>query len=128
MRLKWYFRNEATEEFSETPSFRGKSSWKPQQGNAILELLLSQIERELFEIPKNRLGYSNFSKEEWECMRSLANSIVIKKAYKGSCVVGWDREDCIAEAEKQLSDKNVYRDVNFKIKILQDLDETSNDL
>ena len=28
MRLKWYFRNEATEDFSETPSFRCKSSWK----------------------------------------------------------------------------------------------------
>ena len=86
MRPKWYFRNEATEDFSETPSFRSKSSWKPPQGNASLELFLSQIERELFEIPKKRLGYSNFSKEEWECMRSLANdrSIVIKKADKGS--------------------------------------------
>ena len=28
MRHKWYFRNEATEDFSETPSFRCKSSWK----------------------------------------------------------------------------------------------------
>ena len=102
MHHKWYFRNEATEDFSETPSFRCKSSWKPPQGNASLELFLSQIERELFEIPKKRLGYSNFSKEEWECMRSLANdrSIVIKKADQGSCVVVWDREDYIAEAEK----------------------------
>ena len=47
---------------------------------------------------------------------------------KGSCVVVWDREDYIAEAEKQLSDKNVYRDVNFKRKILQDFAETSNDI
>ena len=66
MRLKWYFRNKATEDFSETPSFICKSSWKPPQGNASLELFLSQTERELFEIPKKRLGYSNFSKEEWE--------------------------------------------------------------
>ena len=51
MLLKWYFRNEATEDFSETPSFRCKSSWKPRQGNASLELFLSQIERELFGIP-----------------------------------------------------------------------------
>ena len=81
MRLKWYFRNEAAEDFSETPSFRSKSSWKHPQENTSLELFLSQIERELFEIPKKRLGYSNFSKEEWECVRSLANdrSILIKK-------------------------------------------------
>ena len=56
MRLKWYFQNKATEDLSETLSFRCKSSWKPPQGNASLELLLSQIERKLFEIPKKRLG------------------------------------------------------------------------
>ena len=51
-------------------------------------------------------------------MRSLANnrSIVIKKADKGSCVVVWDCEDYIAEAEKQLSDKNVYRMLSLKVK------------
>ena len=54
--------------------------------------------------------------------------VVIKKACKGSCVVAWDREDYIAEAEKQLSDKSLHRDVNFKSKILQDLAETSNDI
>ena len=63
-------------------------------------------------------------------MWSLANdrSIVIKKVDKGSCVVVWDCEDYIAEAENQLSDKTVYRNVNFKSKILQDLAETSNDI
>ena len=44
-------------------------------------------------------------------MRALANdrSIVIKKADKGSCVVVWNRNDYIAEAEKQLSDVNIYK-------------------
>ena len=32
-------------------------------------------------------------------------------------MVVWDRSDYIAEAEKQLSDQNVYRDVDFKDKI-----------
>ena len=54
--------------------------------------------------------------------------VVIKKACKGSCVVACYREDYIAEAEKQLSDKSLHRDVNFKSKILQDLAETSNDI
>ena len=56
----------------------------------------------------------------------LANdrSIVTKKTDKASCVVVWNREDYIAEAGKQLSDKNVYRDVNFKSKILEDLAKT----
>ena len=61
-------------------------------------------------------------------MRSLADdrSIVIKKADKGSSVVVWDRYDYIAEAEKQLKDQNVYKDVDFTEKILQDLEESSN--
>ena len=73
-------------------------------------------------------GYSNFSKEEWQCMRLLANdrSIVIKKADKGSCVVVWDREDYIAQASKQLNDESVYKSVKFKDKIPQYLVEKSN--
>ena len=54
-------------------------------------------------------------------MTALANdrSIVIKKADKGSCVVVWDRNDYMGEAEKQLSDENIYKDINFKDNILQ---------
>ena len=54
-------------------------------------------------------------------MTALANdrSIVIKKADKGSCVVVWDRNAYIGEAEKQLSDENIYKDINFKDNILQ---------
>ena len=53
-------------------------------------------------------------------------SIIIKKADKGSCVVVWDRNDYIVEAEKQLGDKNIYQDVNFSDRILRDLVDKSN--
>ena len=48
-------------------------------------------------------------------VRSLANdrNIVIKKADKDSCVVIWDCLDYIMEAEKQLSDKTVNKDVTI---------------
>ena len=36
-------------------------------------------------------------------------------------MVVWDHKDYIAEAEKQLGDKNVYKDIDFKEKILQKL-------
>ena len=63
-------------------------------------------------------------------MSSVVNdkSIVIKKAKKRSSVVVWDREDYIAEAERQLGDATVYKDVVFQEKMLQDLAETSNKL
>ena len=54
-------------------------------------------------LPGTPLDY-NLSKEEWLAMRSLAEdcNIIIKSVNKGSCVVVWDREDYIAEADKQL--------------------------
>ena len=38
----------------------------------------------------------------------------------------WDRNDYIAETEKQLGDKNIYQDVNFSDRILGDLVDKSN--
>ena len=55
-------------------------------------------------------------------------NVVIKKADKSSSVVVWDRIDYMKKAEKQLSDENVYRKVEFKEKILTNLVETSNRL
>ena len=39
-----------------------------------------------------------------------------------------DRENYTAEAEKPPRDRNVYKDINFKEKFLQELVETSNSL
>ena len=41
-------------------------------------------------------------------------------------MVVWDRNDYFMEAQKQLSDKNVYKEVKFNEKLIQDLTETSN--
>ena len=91
-------------------------------------MYLSQIENELFSIVDEPIRYSNLSKEEWVAMRSLADdrSIIIKKADKGSCIVVWDRNDYLREAEKQLKDQNVYRKVDFKDKTLSQLVDCSN--
>ena len=40
-------------------------------------------------------------------------------ADKGSAVVNWDRVDYIKEAKKQLNDKKLNKNINFKIKIYQ---------
>ena len=75
------------------------------KGNPRLELFLTQIEKELLKVCKSKLGYSNFSKEEWQCMPSLANdrSMAIKKAY-------------ITEARKQLNYESVYKVWNISVK------------
>ena len=44
----------------------------------------SQVENELFELPKADIKYSNLSMEEWNAITSLADdrNIIIKKADK----------------------------------------------
>ena len=41
MRIRWYFRNEISENFSEVPAFSSKSSWNLPQGHPNLEVYLS---------------------------------------------------------------------------------------
>ena len=110
MRIKWHFRNEPTDNFSEKPAFSSKSSRKPPLGHPNLEVFLSQVGNELLEITKELTRYSNLSLEEWQAIRTLADdrSIVFKKADKGPCIVVWDRADYFREVEKQFSDKNVF--------------------
>ena len=53
-------------------------------------------------------------------MRSLADdrNFVSKNPDKASCMVVWDRNDYLMEAEKQLSDKKVYKKVNFNEELI----------
>ena len=55
-------------------------------------------------------------------------SLVIKKVDKEPCVVVCDGNDYLIGAEKQLSDKNVYKEVKFNKKLIWDLTENSNKL
>ena len=53
---------------------------------------------------------------------------MIKKADDGSCIGVSDRNDYLIEAEKQLSDTKVYRDVSNTKNILSKLSEVSNEM
>ena len=76
-----------------------------------------------------RLDY-NLSKEEWLAMRILAEdqNIIIKPADKGSCVVVWDREHYIAEADRQFKDNEAYENSSFEDVDLVKLIEKSNSI
>ena len=77
----------------------------PSQRSSLFRSFLSQVEVELFKISSSSIRYSNMPKDEWDTIRSLADdmNIVIKRADKGSCVVIWDRNDYLLEANKQCS-------------------------
>ena len=68
--------------------------------------------------------------KECKALRRLADykSIVIKQVDKDSCVAAWCRDDYIKEANKQIEDKILYKDINFKETMLSDLVDKSNRL
>ena len=51
-------------------------------------------------------------------------SVVIKKADKWSCIVVWDRNDYLREAEKQFDYQNVYRKIAFKDNMYSDMGDS----
>ena len=116
MRLKWHFRQEL-ENFSEVPVFNAKSKWQPPQGHLWLEVFLSKIENESFELTQADIKYFNLWWEEWNAIGSLADdrNIIIKKAEKGSFIVIWGRSYYLMEAEKQRSDRKVYQEMSNKM-------------
>ena len=101
MRIEWHFRNEPTLDFSEKLAFHTKSSWNRPKGNPYPEIFCSRVEEELFTTIKRPVRHYNLSQEEWKAIRSPADdrNAVIKKASEGSCVVIWNRNDYVTEAE-----------------------------
>ena len=75
-------------------------------------MYLSRLEEEILSLD-GKISYSNLTKGERNALYLLRDdpSIIIKEADKGSAVVVWDREDYLREANSQLSDKDVYREV-----------------
>ena len=126
--LKWNFRNEPTNNFSEIPAFSPKSGRKSPKGHASLEVFLSCVEKEFFSDEMNDFTQSNLSGDEWKALKNLADDRInaIKGADKGSLVVIWVREDYLQEASKQLQDTNIYKDVKCNENILTGLVERSN--
>ena len=111
--------------------FRPKSTWTPPKDCPSLEMFLSQVENELFKYVPQRVQKYNRSKNEWQILKTLIqdNSIIIKPADKGSCVVVWDRDDYLAEGYSQLSDENVYTKIaSFSEKTVWLLTKKSNNL
>ena len=109
LRLMWHFRNDH-QEFDVNP-FKKKSKFNPK-GDAAIEMYLSRLEEEILSLD-GKISYSNLTKGERNALYLLCDdpSIIIKEADKRSAVVVWDREDYLREANSQLIDKDVYREV-----------------
>ena len=90
--------------------FKNPSRWNPP-APAILEHMALLTLEETQNTPCTKPRRRNLSSAERQAKFALANdsSIIIKKADKGSAVVLQNREDCIREGLRQLSDRKFYR-------------------
>ena len=71
MRLNWVFRNEPTPSFSDTPAFKTKSSGNPPKGHPCMEVYLSQVEKELFELCRFTFGLFQLYKRRIDCNKKF---------------------------------------------------------
>ena len=95
MSCKLYFRDEPSNDFSETPHQDLSLLGNPQQLIHMLNYFLSKMEHELFSFLPGKPQSYNLTKEEWQALKNLKEdrSMIVKPADKGSYVVVWDRED-----------------------------------
>ena len=118
MRCKWHFRNEVPQSNEEISQFKVKSQRNPPKSHPALEAFLKKTEKDIFSLIPEREKDYNLTRDEYLAMRSLENdrNVIIKPADQGSSIVVWDRLDYLAEAEKQLSDSNTYKEVKLSEK------------
>ena len=85
---------------------RNKASGIEVHMNSLKEKLMK------IEIPKDKSN--NLNSKEQQDLLDLKNdkNILIRIPDKGPAVVVWDREDYIKEAEKQLGNSDVYKEVS----------------
>ena len=101
------------ENVSEAAVVSPKSRLQLPQGHSCSEVFLSQVENELFELPKADIKYFNLSREDWNAIMSSADNryVITKKAEKGWCVALGGKNDYLLEAENKIIEKKVYREV-----------------
>jgi hypothetical protein len=91
-------------------NFRPKSTYTPPVQEDILENFCKQVKYQVLKTPVKKPKWSNLSKEERKGLTQIADNpnLVIKKADKGSAVVVMNTVDYLAEANRQLDNKEAY--------------------
>ena len=110
MLIQYYFATHPSKQKLEP--FRPKSTWIPPDSECKdIEKFLQEVQDDLITLHNNARGNpENLTQVEIKAISELrANkNMIIKRADKGGRIVLWPREMYLAEAEKQLVDKQYY--------------------
>ena len=97
----------------EHKSLKPKSTFNPV-GPFQLETMFYSIEQDLHRLKFRQPKKKNLTQEEYKSIKSLKNNpdIIIKPADKGSAVVILNKDNYIAEGERQLRDQQFYEETS----------------
>ena len=110
LRLREYFTDSDSPVDSDTIKFRKKTTWMPPPNrDKDLDMFISVVESELMNAPDQKNIPSPTADERLALRNHKRNTeVVIRVADKGTAVVVMSCERYIAEANRQLSDTDVY--------------------
>lgn len=108
LRLRYFFRNNNNTTRINTP-FRKKSTWMPPAADKEIEEYIKNIPTKLAKVKSNNIR-PNTTKQEWTALKALAvdDTIIIRTADKGSCVVVENRAEYIENGEQHLANRDIY--------------------
>ena len=115
--MKEYFADSDSPVDSDTIKFRKKTTWTPPPNrDKALDIFISVVESELINAPE-QINIPSLTADERQALRNpkRKTEVVIREADKGSAVVVMSRERYIAEANRQLSDTDVYQQVSSAV-------------
>ena len=97
----------------EHKSLKPKSTFNPV-GPFQLETMFYSIEQDLHRLKYRQPRKKNLNKVEYQSIKSLRNNpdIIIKPADKGSAIVILNKDNYIAEGERQLQDEQFYEETH----------------
>ena len=97
----------------EHKSLKPKSTFNPV-GPFQLETMFYSIEQDLHRLKYRQSRKKNLNKVEYQSIKSLKNNpdIIIKPADKGSAIVLLNKDNYIAEGERQLQDEQFYEETH----------------
>lgn len=113
LRLKHHFRNEEQGNTDRPlPPFKPKSTWQPPKASKEIEDYLESLPEKIHNM-ETRTFRQNLRKAEVIAGKELQkdDTLVIKRADKGSCIVVKDTKRHIEDSLQHLEDTNIYQQI-----------------
>ena len=90
-------------------------SWTPINSDPTVDTFIASVSKDVKNEPQKKLPRDNLTEGERQALVSLQNNenIVITRADKGGAIVIWGIHEYVNDAQKHLSNKTFYKQLDF---------------